>query len=72
MKNIEKDLKERILVIDGAMGTMIQQYKLQEKDYRGDRFRDWLQDWRHLAGAPTRPMFPVAMCPFCNQRSYFD
>jgi 5-methyltetrahydrofolate--homocysteine methyltransferase len=44
MKNIEKDLKERILVIDGAMGTMIQQYKLQEKDYRGDRFRDWPSD----------------------------
>ena len=31
-------LKERILLLDGAMGTMIQSYGLQEADYRGDRF----------------------------------
>jgi 5-methyltetrahydrofolate--homocysteine methyltransferase len=35
---IEKILKERILVLDGAMGTMIQRYSLEEKDFRGDRF----------------------------------
>ena len=34
-------LKERILVLDGAMGTMIQSYKLEEEDYRGDRFVDF-------------------------------
>ncbi|MCP4123041.1 MAG: 5-methyltetrahydrofolate--homocysteine methyltransferase [Bacteroidetes bacterium] len=33
-------LKERILVLDGAMGTMIQRYKLEEEDYRGERFKD--------------------------------
>ncbi|GAB2709458.1 homocysteine S-methyltransferase family protein [Aliiglaciecola sp. 3_MG-2023] len=33
--------KERILVLDGAMGTMIQRHKLEEEDYRGDRFVDW-------------------------------
>lgn len=33
-------LKQRIMVIDGAMGTMIQRYKLEENDYRGDRFKD--------------------------------
>jgi len=33
-------LKERILIIDGAMGTMVQRYKLQEADFRGERFRD--------------------------------
>ncbi|NOY38400.1 MAG: methionine synthase [Chlorobi bacterium] len=38
--DIRKELKKRILVLDGAMGTMIQQYKLTEVDYRGDRFRD--------------------------------
>ncbi len=43
-KTIQECLNERILVIDGAMGTMIQQYKLEEKDYRGDRFRDWHKD----------------------------
>ncbi len=43
-KNIRDCLKERILIIDGAMGTMIQKYKLQEKDYRGDRFKDWHTD----------------------------
>ncbi|MDM3870019.1 methionine synthase [Porticoccus sp. W117] len=35
---------ERILILDGAMGTMIQQHKLQEADYRGERFADWGQD----------------------------
>jgi hypothetical protein len=40
-KTIHDCLKERILIIDGAMGTMIQQYKLEEKDYRGQRFADW-------------------------------
>lgn len=34
-------LKERILILDGAMGTMIQQYKLTEADYRGERFADF-------------------------------
>jgi 5-methyltetrahydrofolate--homocysteine methyltransferase len=33
--------KQRILVLDGAMGTMIQRHKLQESDYRGERFKDW-------------------------------
>lgn len=41
---IEKALKQRILVIDGAMGTMIQRHKLEEKDYRGERFKDWASD----------------------------
>lgn len=37
---IEDILKERILVIDGAMGTMIQRYKLEEEDFRGERFKN--------------------------------
>lgn len=44
MNSIRDTLKERILVIDGAMGTMIQQYKLTEADYRGERFKDWHLD----------------------------
>ena len=40
MANIYNILKERILVLDGAMGTMIQQYKFSESDYRGSRFKD--------------------------------
>jgi len=44
MIDIRKELEKRILVIDGAMGTMIQQYKLEEKDYRGKRFADWHKD----------------------------
>ena len=39
-KRIEEILKERILVLDGAMGTMIQRYKLEENDFRGERFRN--------------------------------
>ncbi|EPT2926887.1 methionine synthase [Vibrio vulnificus] len=41
---IEAQLKQRILLIDGGMGTMIQGYKLQEQDYRGERFADWHSD----------------------------
>ena len=43
-RSIQQCLNERILIIDGAMGTMIQQYKLEEKDYRGERFNDWHKD----------------------------
>src|SRR5213082_2356799 len=38
---LESLLRERIVVLDGSMGTMIQQYKLSEADYRGRRFADW-------------------------------
>src|SRR5574340_895449 len=41
---IEQLLQQRILILDGAMGTMIQRYKLTEADYRGERFRDWPRD----------------------------
>lgn len=40
MKNIKTELEKRILVLDGAMGTMIQRHQLEEKDFRGDRFKD--------------------------------
>ena len=42
--NIKELLNQRILIIDGAMGTMIQRYKLSEADYRGERFKDWPSD----------------------------
>ncbi len=41
MKNIKEILEERILVLDGAMGTMLQRYKFTEADFRGERFKDW-------------------------------
>lgn len=44
MKNTEKlykALSERILILDGAMGTMLQRYNFTEEDYRGERFKDW-------------------------------
>jgi 5-methyltetrahydrofolate--homocysteine methyltransferase len=44
MSNIESALASRILIIDGAMGTMIQRYNLEEEDYRGQRFKDWPTD----------------------------
>jgi 5-methyltetrahydrofolate--homocysteine methyltransferase len=40
-RQIREELEKRVLVIDGAMGTMIQQYKLDEAGYRGDRFKDF-------------------------------
>lgn len=42
--DIKEILKERILIIDGAMGTMIQRHNLEEEDYRGERFKDWHTD----------------------------
>ena len=41
MKTLEQLLEERILILDGAMGTMIQRYQLDEDGYRGERFKDW-------------------------------
>lgn len=43
-ETLQQLLAEKILIIDGAMGTMIQGYQLNEADYRGDRFSDWGQD----------------------------
>ncbi|MEJ2344829.1 MAG: homocysteine S-methyltransferase family protein, partial [Gammaproteobacteria bacterium] len=44
MPTLQEALNQRILILDGAMGTMIQSYKLEEGDYRGDRFKDWSSD----------------------------
>jgi len=43
-KLLDKVASERVLIIDGAMGTMIQRHKLAEADYRGERFKDWPRD----------------------------
>nr|MBA3273224.1 homocysteine S-methyltransferase family protein [Chthoniobacterales bacterium] len=37
----EELLQQRVVILDGAMGTMVQRYKLSESDFRGERFRDW-------------------------------
>jgi 5-methyltetrahydrofolate--homocysteine methyltransferase len=44
LRELEALLTRRILVLDGAMGTMIQSYHLEEQDYRGDRFANWSRD----------------------------
>ncbi len=44
MSLLEQQLKQRILILDGAMGTMIQNYQLDEAAYRGERFKDWASD----------------------------
>ncbi|MFM9012572.1 MAG: homocysteine S-methyltransferase family protein, partial [Gemmatimonadota bacterium] len=41
---LHEEARERILIIDGAMGTMVQQHRLTEADYRGARFADWPRD----------------------------
>lgn len=45
-KDIRKELETRVLVLDGAMGTMIQQYRLSEEDFRGNIFQDFPYDLR--------------------------
>ncbi|MBK9012715.1 MAG: methionine synthase [Saprospiraceae bacterium] len=42
--SLQDAIKNRILILDGAMGTMIQRYKLSEADYRGERFANWHTD----------------------------
>jgi 5-methyltetrahydrofolate--homocysteine methyltransferase len=62
-------LSQRILFLDGAMGTMIQSYKLEENDYRGERFADWscdLQGNNDLLSL-TQPDIIKAI-----HRAYFD
>ncbi|MFW2011500.1 methionine synthase [Acinetobacter bereziniae] len=44
LTTLKELLAQRILIIDGAMGTMIQRHKLEEADYRGERFSDWASD----------------------------
>ena len=44
LTTLKELLAKRILIIDGAMGTMIQRHKLEEADYRGERFADWAYD----------------------------
>ena len=44
IETLLKSLDERILLLDGAMGTMIQGFGLSEDDYRGERFADWDRD----------------------------
>lgn len=44
LNTLKRILSQRIMMLDGAMGTMIQQHKLQEQDYRGERFADWEHD----------------------------
>ena len=41
VEQLRAQLNERILVLDGGMGTMIQSYRLNEADFRGERFADW-------------------------------
>jgi len=43
---LQRLMEQRILVLDGAMGTMIQRHGLEEADYRGERFADWAHDLR--------------------------
>ncbi len=43
-QRLESALEKKILILDGAMGTMIQRHKLEEEDYRGERFKNWHLD----------------------------
>ena len=41
MSTIQQEIQKRILVLDGAMGTMLQRYNFSEEDFRGERFKDF-------------------------------
>ena len=55
IEHLQRLLRERIVILDGAMGTMIQQHKLDEAAFRGERFADWRG--KDLKG-PERPAQP--------------
>ncbi len=46
MAKLVEEFKKRIIILDGAMGTSIQKYKLQEEDYRGEEFKNHPHDQR--------------------------
>ncbi len=48
MQELQRLLRERIVIIDGAMGTMIQGHKLDETAFRGEQFRSWHKDLKGL------------------------
>ena len=48
VQELERLLRERIVLLDGAMGTMIQGHKLDEAAFRGERFKDWHKDLKGL------------------------
>src|ERR1041385_7576065 len=47
-EQLERLLRQRIVILDGAMGTMVQQHRLDERAYRGDRFPNWHKDLKGL------------------------
>src|SRR6266478_2291433 len=47
-EQLERLLRERIVILDGAMGTMVQQHQLDEAAYRGERFKHWHKDLQGL------------------------
>jgi len=47
-QQLERLLRERIVVLDGAMGTMVQSYNLDEAGFRGERFKNWHKDVKGL------------------------
>lgn len=53
--DIREELEKRILIIDGAMGTMIQRYVLTEEDFRGERFKDHPCDVKGTMTSSTLP-----------------
>src|SRR2546423_6219809 len=48
IQQLKELLQHRIVIIDGAMGTMVQTFKLSEADFRGERFKDWPKDVKGL------------------------
>ena len=66
---LEEALKNRILVLDGAMGSMLQQYQLGEAEFRGDRFANWPSDLKGNNDllSITQPTIVAAI-----HRAYFD
>src|SRR6266436_3009011 len=48
VEQLERLLSQRIAILDGAMGTMIQTHKLDEAAFRGERFKDWPRDLKGL------------------------
>src|SRR5262249_35005990 len=67
---LEALMRRRIVILDGAMGTMVQQHKLSEADYRGDRFKDWRG--KDLKGSIEVPLFSRPALIDKTHRQYLE
>src|SRR5438094_827995 len=70
-ERLERLLRERIVILDGAMGTMVQQHQLDERAYRGERFRQWRRDLKGLLDGGADALLVETIFDTLNAKAAF-